>query len=35
MSLHDRYDNDGKLDIYSTNIRSEAWYAEMPTVSGT
>src|SRR5262245_52708656 len=27
------YDNDGKLDIYSTNIRSdEAWYAEMPTV---
>ena len=28
------YDNDGKLDIYSTNIRSEeAWYAEMPTVN--
>ena len=28
------YDNDGKLDIYSTNIRSEdAWYAEWPTVS--
>ena len=27
------YDNDGKLDIYSTNIRSEeAWYAEWPTV---
>ncbi len=27
------YDNDGKLDIYSTNIRSEeAWYAELPTV---
>jgi hypothetical protein len=27
------YDNDGKLDIYSTNIRSEeAWYAEVPTV---
>jgi hypothetical protein len=27
------YDNDGKLDIYCTNIRSEeAWYAEMPTV---
>ncbi len=27
------YDNDGKLDIYSTNIRSEeAWYAEAPTV---
>ncbi len=28
------YDNDGKLDIYSTNIRSEAaWYAETPTVN--
>jgi hypothetical protein len=28
------YDNDGKLDIYSTNIRSEdAWYAEWPTVA--
>jgi hypothetical protein len=28
------YDNDGKLDIYSTNIRSEeAWYAELPTVN--
>ncbi|HXJ39518.1 MAG TPA: CRTAC1 family protein [Bryobacteraceae bacterium] len=27
------YDNDGKLDIYSTNIRSEeAWFAEWPTV---
>ena len=27
------YDNDGKLDIYATNIRSEdAWYAEWPTV---
>jgi hypothetical protein len=27
------YDNDGKLDIYSTNIRSEeAWYADWPTV---
>src|SRR5439155_926895 len=27
------YDNDGKLDIYSTNIRSEhAWFAELPTV---
>jgi len=27
------YDNDGKLDIYCTNIRSdEAWYAEAPTV---
>ena len=27
------YDNDGKLDIYSTNIRSEsAWYAQTPTV---
>jgi hypothetical protein len=27
------YDNDGKLDIYCTNIRSEeAWYAEWPTV---
>ena len=27
------YDNDGKLDIYSTNIRSEdAWYANWPTV---
>ena len=27
------YDNDGKLDIYGTNIRSEhAWYAELPTV---
>jgi ASPIC and UnbV/FG-GAP-like repeat len=27
------YDNDGKLDIYVTNIRSdEAWYAEWPTV---
>jgi hypothetical protein len=28
------YDNDGKLDIYSTNIRSEeAWFAEWPTVA--
>jgi hypothetical protein len=28
------YDNDGKLDIYCTNIRSEeAWYAELPTVN--
>jgi hypothetical protein len=28
------YDNDGKLDIYCTNIRSEhAWFAESPTVS--
>src|SRR5262249_51919937 len=28
------YDNDGKLDIYVANIRSEeAWYAEWPTVS--
>lgn len=27
------YDNDGKLDIYCTNIRSEeAWLAEWPTV---
>jgi hypothetical protein len=27
------YDNDGKLDIYVTNIRSEhAWFAESPTV---
>ncbi|MEQ1884821.1 MAG: CRTAC1 family protein [Bryobacteraceae bacterium] len=27
------YDNDGKLDLYCTNIRSdEAWYAEKPTV---
>ena len=27
------YDNDGRLDIYCTNIRSEdAWYAEWPTV---
>jgi len=27
------YDNDGKLDIYATNIRSEdAWYADWPTV---
>jgi hypothetical protein len=27
------YDNDGKLDLYCTNIRSdEAWYAEAPTV---
>ena len=27
------YDNDGRLDIYVTNIRSEeAWYAEWPTV---
>jgi len=27
------YDNDGKLDIYVTNIRSEhAWYAQWPTV---
>jgi len=27
------YDNDGKLDIYVANIRSEdAWYAEWPTV---
>ena len=28
------YDNDGKLDIYCTNIRSEhAWFAEAPTVN--
>ena len=28
------YNNDGKLDIYSTNIRSEeAWYAQTPTVN--
>jgi hypothetical protein len=28
------YDNDGKIDIYCTNIRSEeAWYAEWPTVA--
>lgn len=28
------YDNDGKMDIYCTNIRSEeAWYAEWPTVA--
>jgi hypothetical protein len=28
------YDNDGKLDIYAANIRSEhAWYAESPTVN--
>jgi len=28
------YDNDGKLDIYVTNIRSdEGWYAEWPTVA--
>jgi len=27
------YDNDGKLDIYVTNIRSEeAWFAELPTI---
>ena len=27
------YDNDGRLDIYVTNIRSEeAWFAESPTV---
>jgi len=27
------YDNDGRLDIYATNIRSEeAWFAEWPTV---
>ena len=27
------YDNDGRLDIYCTNIRSEsAWFAEAPTV---
>jgi hypothetical protein len=27
------YDNDGKLDIYCTNIRSEeAWFAELPTI---
>ena len=27
------YDNDGKLDIYVTNIRSEeGWYAQWPTV---
>jgi hypothetical protein len=27
------YDNDGRLDLYCTNIRSEhAWYAEAPTV---
>ncbi|HEY3132581.1 MAG TPA: CRTAC1 family protein [Acidobacteriota bacterium] len=29
------YDNDGKLDLYVTNLRSEhAWFAEEPTVSG-
>jgi len=29
------YNNDGRLDIYVTNIRSEhAWFAEEPTVSG-
>ncbi|HEV8131234.1 MAG TPA: CRTAC1 family protein [Acidobacteriota bacterium] len=29
------YDNDGKLDIYVANIRSEhAWFAEEPTVAG-
>lgn len=28
------YDNDGKIDIYVTNIRSEhSWYAEWPTVA--
>lgn len=28
------YDNDGKLDLYCTNIRSEfAWFAEWPTVN--
>jgi len=28
------YDNDGKLDLYCTNIRSEhAWYASEPTVA--
>jgi enediyne biosynthesis protein E4 len=28
------YNNDGKMDIYCTNIRSdEAWYAEWPTVA--
>jgi len=28
------YDNDGKLDIYCTNIRSEhAWFASAPTVN--
>jgi hypothetical protein len=28
------YDNDGKLDLYCTNIRSEhAWYAASPTVN--
>jgi len=28
------YDNDGKLDLYCTNIRSEhAWYAASPTVT--
>jgi hypothetical protein len=28
------YDNDGKLDIYATQIRSEfAWYADAPTVN--
>jgi hypothetical protein len=28
------YDNDGKLDLYITNIRSEhAWFAEFPTVA--
>lgn len=28
------YDNDGRLDIYSTDIRSEeAWFAEWPTVA--
>lgn len=28
------YDNDGRLDLYSTDIRSEeAWYAEWPTVA--
>jgi hypothetical protein len=28
------YDNDGRLDIYCTNIRSEfAWFASLPTVA--
>jgi len=28
------YDNDGRLDLYCTNIRSEdAWFAEWPTVA--
>jgi hypothetical protein len=28
------YDNDGKLDLYCTNVRSEhAWFAAPPTVA--